>query len=157
MTPEPELRLCAARPDEPAVRAVLERHIELMQQSSPEESCHVMPPDRLLETGARLLTLREGDRVLGVGALTDLGNGHGELKSMHTVAEARGRGVARRILSALIDLAREEGMTRLSLETGSAAQFEPARALYAAHGFETCAPFGGYVSDPYSVFMTSTL
>jgi len=45
----------------------------------------------------------------------------------------------------------------LSLETGSAEAFEPARKLYASLGFEYCEPFADYVEDPYSVFMTKEL
>jgi putative acetyltransferase len=45
----------------------------------------------------------------------------------------------------------------LSLETGSPAYFDAARALYARHGFVECGPFADYVLDPYSVFMTLDL
>ncbi|MBY5934744.1 GNAT family N-acetyltransferase [Tateyamaria omphalii] len=147
-------------PDTPAtpdVQALLGRHFALMRSQSPAESCHVMEPDTLLEAGATLYAARDGDAVLGVGALTVIAPGHGELKSMHTAAEARGRGVARAVLAALMSEARAQGLTRLSLETGSAEVFAPARALYAAHGFEECPPFGDYVLDPLSVFMTRTL
>ncbi|KIC50141.1 GNAT family N-acetyltransferase [Tateyamaria sp. ANG-S1] len=147
-------------PDTPAtpdVQALLARHFELMRSQSPAESCHVMEPETLLETAATLYAARDGDTVLGVGALTAIASGHGELKSMHTAAEARGRGVARAILAALLDAARAQGMERVSLETGSAEVFAPARALYAAHGFEECPPFGDYVLDPLSVFMTRML
>ncbi len=65
--------------------------------------------------------------------------------------------MARAILRQLIDLARSESMTRVSLETGTDPAFGPARALYMAHGFSVCAPFGDYQSDPLSVFMTQTL
>ena len=65
--------------------------------------------------------------------------------------------MARAILASLLDEARAQGLTRVSLETGSAEMFAPARALYAAHGFEDCPPFGSYVEDPLSVFMTRTL
>jgi putative acetyltransferase len=34
---------------------------------------------------------------------------------------------------------------------------EPAQKLYASFGFTYCAPFGGYVDDPNSVFMTKSL
>lgn len=67
------------------------------------------------------------------------------------------RGVARRLLAHIIDEARRRGYARLSLETGSAAAFEPAQRLYASAGFAYCGPFGGYVEDPYSVFMTRDL
>jgi putative acetyltransferase len=48
-------------------------------------------------------------------------------------------------------------MSRLSLETGSWDYFRPARALYRKHGFVECAPFGGYLPDPNSVFMSLDL
>ncbi|APX10264.1 GNAT family N-acetyltransferase [Tateyamaria omphalii] len=149
-------------PDTPAtpdVQALLGRHFALMRSQSPAESCHVMEPETLLEAGATLYAARngDGDEVLGVGALTVIAPGHGELKSMHTAAEARGRGVARAILAALLEAARQKGLDRVSLETGSAEVFAPARALYAAHGFEECPPFGAYTLDPLSVFMTRTL
>lgn len=143
--------------DDPDVQALLRRHFDLMRASSPEESCHVMDPGALSERGVVLFAARDGDTVLGVGALARLAPGHGELKSMHTAAEARGRGVARAILAALLVAAGDQGMTRVSLETGSADIFAPARALYTAHGFEECPPFGDYVADPLSVFMTRTL
>jgi putative acetyltransferase len=43
---------------------------------------------------------------------------------------------------------------RLSLETGCFAYFAPAVALYRAHGFIECAPFGDYTPDPNSLFLT---
>lgn len=76
---------------------------------------------------------------------------------MHTAAEARGQGIARAILNALMDEARRLGLNRLSLETGSAETFAPARALYTGHGFAECAPFGEYRPDPLSIFMTRLL
>ncbi|WP_299727188.1 GNAT family N-acetyltransferase [uncultured Tateyamaria sp.] len=144
-------------PDTADVKALLMRHFALMRAGSPEESCHVLEPDALLERGVALYAARDGDTILGVGALAQLDPDHGELKSMHTSAEARGRGVARAILAALLDAARAQGMTRVSLETGSAEMFAPARALYAAYGFTNCPPFGSYIHDPLSVFMTRTL
>jgi putative acetyltransferase len=144
-------------PATPDVRALLERHFVLMRAASPAESCHVMEPDRLLDSGAVLVAARAGGVVLGVGALACVERGHGELKSMHTAAQARGKGVARAVLSALIDRALAQGMARLSLETGSAAPFAPARSLYLRNGFTLCPPFGDYVADPLSVFMTCRL
>lgn len=144
-------------PKTPDVRALLERHFALMRAGSPEESCHVMDPDTLLENDAILVAARDGGPVLGIGAMTVIAPGHGELKSMHTATEARGRGVAQAVLTALVDTARTQGLTRLSLETGSAEMFGPARALYARNGFDECPPFGTYVTDPLSVFMTRTL
>lgn len=151
------LSLRAARPDEPGVAALLMRHHALMRATSPEESCHVMDPSALADAGAHLIVVEEAGTVLAVGAVKDLGLGHGELKSMHTAAEARGRGLARMILRGLMAHARDMGLTKVSLETGSAPDFAPARALYSAEGFVACDPFGAYVDDPLSVFMTRAI
>ncbi|QBF30303.1 GNAT family N-acetyltransferase [Thalassococcus sp. S3] len=140
--------------DDPDVRALLLRHLDLMRSQSPEESCHVMRPEHLFEADALLLGAWDDAHLLGVGALVQIAPGEGELKSMHTAEQARGRGVGGALLSALIDKARGLGLVRLSLETGSAASFKPARSLYAAHGFHLCPPFGEYVEDPLSAFMT---
>ncbi len=116
-----------------------------------------MEPDALAEAGAVLIVAEEDGVVLGVGAFKDLGDGHAELKSMHTADAARGKGIGRAILLDLMARAAALGATRMSLETGSQAEFAAARSLYLAHGFELCRPFGEYVEDPLSVFMTRQL
>lgn len=99
----------------------------------------------------------EGDRLVGIGALKRLDPLHGEVKSMHTAEAARRKGIASKLLLHLIEEARARGLERLSLETGSFAFFAPAVALYRAHGFTDCAPFGSYRPDPNSVFLTRKL
>jgi putative acetyltransferase len=142
---------------DPRVLALLQRHVAMMRAGTPEDSCHVMEPGDLFDTGARVFALWQDGEVLGIGALTAIGPDHGELKSMHTAQEARGRGVARAVLDRLITEAGAMGLSRLSLETGRAAAFSPAHALYAAAGFQECPPFGDYRPDPLSVFMTRCL
>ena len=92
-----------------------------------------------------------------IGAIKELDETHGELKSMHTVAPARGRGVGRAVLERLVGLACERGYRRVSLETGSMEGFRPARSLYERFGFEHCEAFGDYAPSPHSTFMTLRL
>jgi len=73
---------------------------------------------------------------------------------MHTRQSHRRNGVASAMLSRIIEAARQLGLSRVSLETGSWPFFDPARKLYRRHGFTECPPFEGYVLDPNSVFMT---
>ncbi len=96
----------------------------------------------------------EEDRLMGFGALLELNPHHGEVKSMHTAKAFRNRGVGQAILTHLIQVAKERGMKRLSLETGAGDYFVPARSLYERNGFQYGEPFGSYVLDPNSVFMT---
>jgi putative acetyltransferase len=138
--------------EDPAVDEVLARHHALMRSLSPEESCHVMTSAELRASGAQVHALREEGRVLGVAALKPFGTAM-ELKSMHTVAEARGRGIGARLLGHLVDVARAQGASAVFLETGSGEGHESARLLYTRAGFVETGPFGTYREDPESVFM----
>jgi putative acetyltransferase len=76
---------------------------------------------------------------------------------MHTAAEARGRGVGRAVLAHIIGAARERGLSRLYLETGTTPGFTAARNLYAGAGFVPCGTFGGYPITDDNTFMTLAL
>ncbi len=73
---------------------------------------------------------------------------------MRTDPAHRGAGIASALLRVLLADARERRIERISLETGSMEFFAPARRLYARHGFVECGPFGGYVEDPNSTYLT---
>lgn len=148
------LTLTEVSADAGDVRALLQRHFDLMRATSPEESCHVMAPDTVADAGVVMLGLRKAGVLLAIGAFKTIAPGHGELKSMHTASAARGQGAARKILDALLARAKQDGLSRMSLETGTAPEFTAARSLYATYGFENCAPFGDYAFDPHSTFMT---
>jgi len=142
---------------DPAVVALLDGHVAQLRSISPPESSHALDLDGLRTPGVTFWVARDGDEVLGCGALTEVAPGHGEVKSMRTAPTAQRRGVARAVLGEILAEARRRGLARLSLETGSAEFFAPARALYAAHGFTECGPFGRYRLDPHSIFMTLEL
>jgi putative acetyltransferase len=146
-------RVSAQAPD---VAAILARHFALMRSQTPEESCHVLPAEAMAAPDIALFALRKEGRPVAIGALRLMGR-QGELKSMHTLAEARGRGFGRQILRGLMDEARRMGLTEVLLETGAGPEHQAARALYASEGFTPCPPFGEYRPDPLSVFMARTL
>ncbi|EEF27115.1 conserved hypothetical protein [Ricinus communis] len=63
--------------------------------------------------------------------------------------------MARQLMHALEQAARDAGCPALVLETGPS---QPeAIALYERHGFARCGPYGGYRDDPLSVFMRKPL
>ena len=152
------MRLAPADPEAPALDLLFARHEAAMHEDTPPESIHMLPRAALKAEGTRFyaLTLPDGTAV-AMGALKPLGDGAGEIKSMHVLAEHRGAGLSRAVLAQLLEAAREAGMARVSLETGSQAGFAPARALYAAAGFVPCGPFGDYRDDPNSAYMTLAL
>lgn len=139
------------------IRCLLREHLEAMGRTSPPESRHALDIAGLRRPGITFWSLWDGDILAGCGALKELDAAHAEIKSMRTAATHLRKGVASRMLEHLIDEARRRGYRRLSLETGSMAYFEPARRLYASFGFRSCAPFGSYVEDPNSVFMSREL
>jgi putative acetyltransferase len=143
-----------ARPD---VLALLEEHLRNMYELSPPESVHALAVNALKGPEITFWTVRDGDLLLGCGALKELDSTHGEIKSMRTPDSLRRRGAGQAVLAHMINVARERGYKRLSLETGSMASFAPAQHLYESFGFVPCPPFADYRLDPYSLFMTLSL
>lgn len=139
------------------IAELVEEHIQNMLQISPPESKHALGVEALRDPEITVWGAWEEDELLGCGALKELDPLHGEIKSMRTSSNHLRKGVARKILKHIMDEAKERGYRRLSLETGSAAPFEPARILYERFGFEVCEPFASYKEDPNSVFMTKEL
>ena len=140
-----------------AIEDLIRVHSETMLALSPAESCHFLSLDELKHPSVTTWTLWENGVLVGCGALQDQGDGTGEIKSMHTLAALRGRGLGRSMLEHILAEARARGYAALYLETGSMAGFMPARRLYEAYGFDYCEPFGAYRPDPNSVFMRLAL
>lgn len=139
------------------VLVLLDEHLAEMRATSPPCSVHALEPSGLVGSHMTFYTARDDQLLLGCGALKDLGNGEGEVKSMRTTAAARGRGVGSRMLQRIIQEARERGYTALRLETGIEDHFVPARAMYAKFGFVPCEPFANYTDDPNSVYLALDL
>ena len=139
------------------IRQLLQEHLDNMFMLSPPESVHALDLEELRKPEITFWTVWDGNDVLGCGALKELDPTHGEIKSMRTAEAHRRKGVGRYVLEHILTEAKKRGYARLSLETGSMAAFEPARALYASFGFSYCGPFADYVLDPNSSFMTLNL
>lgn len=140
-----------------AIIRLLEEHLRDCATHSPPGSVHALDLDALRQPHITFWSAWEGDELTGCGALRELDPLHGEIKSMRTASPHLRKGVAAAMLAHIIDEARRRGYRRLSIETGSMAAFEPARRMYARFGFSVCAPFGPYVDDPHSAFMTLDL
>lgn len=151
------MRIAIADPGDPALHALLRAHLEHAAAHTPAGSGHALDVAGLRHPDLTLWAARDGETIVGCVALRQLEPGHGEIKSMHTAAAMRGRGIARALVTELIGEARRRGYTRLSLETGRSEGFAASRALYAAFGFEPCPPFGDYVGDDFSYCMTRGL
>lgn len=103
---------------------------------------HDAPP-----LGSFLVAELDGQAV-GCAGLRLLAPGVGEVKRMYVAPAARGQGLARALLRALVAHARAAGLTRLQLETGI--QQPEAMALYAGEGWQPIEPYGHYRDSPLS-------
>jgi len=142
---------------DPRIHELLNEHLNSLRAISPPESVHALDLDKLRLPEITFWSAWEGDELLGCGALKELDAMHAEVKSMRTATAHLRKGVARKILAHILDEATRREYSRISLETGSQGEFEPARQLYASFGFEFCSPFADYIDDPNSVFMTKAI
>jgi putative acetyltransferase len=94
-----------------------------------------------------------GQAILGIGALKELGDSAGEIKSMRTHPDHLRKGVATALLEYMIGEARKRGLRRLSLETGSGPAFEPALSLYRKRGFTDGEAFANYERSSFNQFL----
>ena len=133
------------------------RHTADMHADTPPESIHMMDAADLAIPQVHFFVLRQNGEPIAMGAFKIFETSHAEIKSMHVLSEHRGKGLSRIMLAHLVAAAKTAGVLRLSLETGSQDSFTAARVLYEKAGFTECSPFGDYVLDPMSVFMTRTL
>jgi putative acetyltransferase len=141
----------------PEIIQLLQEHLHSMTLHSPPESIHALDIEKLRKPDITFWTVWQDSKLMGCGALKELDDAHGEIKSMRTASAHLRKGVATAMLTHILEEARRRSYRRLSLETGSVEAFAPARSLYARFGFKPCAPFAEYVEDPYSVFMTIEL
>ena len=134
-------------------RSLLTLPLAGMHANSPPGHVFALDLSGLQAPGVTVWTARENDKTIGIAALKELGDGSGELKSMRTHPEFLRRGVAASLLEHIIDQARQRGLSRLSLETGSGPAFDAALALYRKRGFQNGEAFADYEASAFNQFL----
>lgn len=143
---------------EPDLAGWVTAHEAETAPTAPPESRHTFSLADFAAPGVRLWLARDGrGRIVGSVALSPVEHGHEEIKSMRVEPSLRGQGLGGALLDAAVADAGARGLTRVSLETGADPFFAPAWAVYRGRGFTSCGPFGAYVEDPHSRFMTLDL
>ncbi|MEV4538348.1 GNAT family N-acetyltransferase [Asanoa sp. NPDC049518] len=129
-----------------SVALVAELMIDLgARYGSSGDDTPVDPTDFDPPGGDFLVAFLDGEPV-GCAGWRSHGNGEAELKRMYTAPAGRRRGVARAVLRAIEDSAREAGRKRVILETGD--KQPEAIAFYVANGYERIPDFGYYRDSP---------
>lgn len=140
-----------------ATLQLLALHLSGMHANSPPGSVYALDLSGLKAPEVTVWSVWEGDEVVGIGALKELADGSGEVKSMRTHPDHLRRGVAALLLNHIVAEAKARGLTRLSLETGSGQAFEPALALYRKRGFMDGAAFSDYQASAFNQFLHLSL
>jgi putative acetyltransferase len=122
---------------------------------SPPEACYHLTVEQMAEPTVTVWIARDGDTVVGCGALKRHSETVGEVKRMFTRPAWQGQGVGRRILAEIQSVAEREALETLVLETGD--QHPAAWAIYEKAGFARCGPVLDYPDSPFSVFYQKQL
>ena len=149
-----EIVIRRCNPDAPEVRALLAELDGYLNYLYPALSNPLMGIAELRAPEVIFLVAREGEKLLGCGALVQR-NGYGEIKRMMVSPTARGKGLGSKILHAIEAQALAYDLRVLRLETGI---HQPESiALYRRAGYVEIPPFGDYQVDPTSKFMEKRL
>lgn len=136
---------------------VLQSHWLYCNANTPIEHVYAIHASKLFASNVTVFSARSDGELAGVGALKKHDAQHAELKSMHTLNRYRGTGIGKALVAHIEKVAKAQGVTRISLETGSNEAFKPARDLYQSLGYESCEAFGEYVLSEYNICMTKVI
>lgn len=136
---------------------LLEKHLQDMHQYSPADSIHALDTEQLKQPELTFWSARINNEVVGCGALYELSESEGEIKSMKVDSAHLRKGIAAQLLSEIVTEAERRNYRKISLETGAHDAFIPAIALYERFGFTECGPFANYKQDPHSRFYSKLL
>ncbi|GKX35629.1 MAG: N-acetyltransferase [Rhizobiaceae bacterium MnEN-MB40S] len=151
------MEIRVADPKHAPVAHIIMAHVAHGDAHYPAESNHHIDLADYARSGVQLFAAWDGEDCVGIAGLKIVEDDHGELKSMHVLPRARGRGVGGSLVRVVLEEAASRGLKRISLETGSRGASAAARALYERYGFAYCRPFEPYREDPESVFMTRSI
>ncbi|MEI7540928.1 MAG: GNAT family N-acetyltransferase [Actinomycetes bacterium] len=150
-----EIRAESSLTDE--LSQILQAHWLFCTSATPMEHVYAVQASHLFTTDITVFGARVDGELLGVGAIRKLDAEHAELKSMHTLAKSRGIGVGKAIVAHIEYFAKDQGVKRISLETGAKESFKPARELYKSLGYQDCEAFGEYVLSEDNICMTKLI
>ncbi|QGZ94744.1 GNAT family N-acetyltransferase [Terricaulis silvestris] len=138
------------------VRALVKQLNEFTFELTPAEYRHHMTVEQMAQDDTTLFVARDASGApLGMGCIRRHENGVGEVKRMFVKPEARGLGVGGAILARIEDLARQEGLSQIVLETGS--NFDAAKRVYERGGFQPCEPVLNYPPSAWTAFYAKPL
>lgn len=114
-----------------------------------DDGAGAFSPDDVMVARSIFLVALLDDKPAGCGALRPYGEDTAEIKRIYVAPDARRKGIAGKLLSALEAHAHEYAYKRVILETGT--RQPEAMALYERANYQRMACYGEYADDPLSV------
>ena len=150
------------RPDHPQVRLLLQQLDAYLGTLYEPQDNYILGEQALLDPEVSFVVAAHDQRIVGCAAVRRMPaeaessqRPYGEVKRMMVDPQLRGQRIGARLLEALEDVLRADGIHQALLETG-AAQTEAMR-LYARSGYRRRGAFGGYRDNGLSVFFEKSL
>lgn len=147
------ISIAVETPLQPDVRAMVAELNAHLNPLSPREYQFQMSAEQMAEPHTTVFVARDNaGNAIGMGSLKMHNEELAEVKRFWTRMSVRGTGVGRQLLEKVIDLARQNGVARLALETGGTQPFAATWHFYEAGGFSPCGAFLDYPDTQYSRF-----
>src|SRR5215470_731389 len=129
------LEVTRVDPDTPEAGSLLEAYFRELRERLAPVPVEVTArwPDDFRGPRAAVVLGREGAQAIGCAGLRPLGEGVLELKHFFLATQVRGRGLGRKLLEGVEEVARSLGARRIVLDT--AAPLTEAAALYRSAGY----------------------
>ncbi|TJV69091.1 MAG: GNAT family N-acetyltransferase [Mesorhizobium sp.] len=137
------------------VRALVAELNAALLELTPPEHCYHLTVEQMADKDTTVFIARDNGPAIGCGALKRHDEATGEIKRMYTRPSHRGRKIGAEIVGRVEALARQEGLTRLVLETGD--RHPAAWTVYERAGFTRCGPVLDYPDSEWSVFYEKSL
>lgn len=137
------------------VRQLIGELNQVLLSLTPPEFCFHMTAEDMARPDTTVFVARDDGAAVACGALLRHDASIGEVKRMYTRPAYQGRGIGGRILEAIETMARNEGISRLVLETGD--RHPAAWRVYERGGFARCGAVLDYPDSGYSVFYAKTV
>ena len=146
------ITIAVESPLQDEVRTLIAELNAVLLTLSPPEACYHLTVEEMAEPTVTVWIARDGDTIIGCGALKRHFETVGEVKRMFTRPTVRGQRVGSALLEAITALAKAKGVTRLVLETGAGEAFADAYRLYERSGFTRCGVLLDYPDSEHSAF-----
>jgi putative acetyltransferase len=149
------IEIAVETPLQDDVRALIAELNATLLELTPPEFCFHMTVEQMAKPDTTVFIARDDGMAVGCGALKRHASGIGEVKRMYTRPSHRGLKIGAEIVRRIETLARQEGLTRLVLETGD--RHPAAWTVYERAGFTRCGRVLDYPDSNWSVFYEKAL